>query len=119
MINAIILLFTIFLYTGLGTYVLTKNPRDRTNQVFVLFMLAFIIWAVGTYNIGLVGDDVPPAETFQYVKIQLTGLVLALTFFVFLAFFLTAKGNEIKNPVPYLLIIPTAYVLAIIWTSEF
>ncbi len=59
MISTIISLFTIFLYTALGTYVLTKNPHERTNQIFVLLMLAFIIWAVGTFNLGIIAENAP------------------------------------------------------------
>ena len=44
MLDIIISLFTIFLYTALGTYVLTKNPHDRTNKIFAILMLVFIIW---------------------------------------------------------------------------
>ncbi|MDP2845628.1 MAG: hypothetical protein Q8N79_06095, partial [Candidatus Methanoperedens sp.] len=58
----IISLFTIFLYTALGIYVLKKNPHERTNKIFALLMLAFIIWAIGTFNLALIQQNAPLSE---------------------------------------------------------
>ncbi len=117
-VSVIISLFTIFLYTLLGIYVLTKNPRERTNQIFVLIMLAFIIWSVGTYNIGLVAENAPLKEALLYTKLQLSGVILALTLFVFFALSLTTVKKVFKNPLSYLIIAPAVYLLSLIWASD-
>ncbi len=101
-VSVIISLFTIFLYTLLGIYVLTKNPRERTNQIFVLIMLAFIIWSMGTYNTGLMAENTPLQEVLLYTKLQLSGVILALDLFVLFALSLTTVKKVFKNPLSYL-----------------
>ncbi len=117
-VSVIISLFNIFLYTALGIYVLMKNPRERTNLIFVLLMLAFIIWSVGTYNIGLVAENTPLKEVLLYTKLQLSGVILALTLFVFFALSLTTMEKVLKNPLSYFTVIPAIYLLYLIWTSD-
>lgn len=116
--SVIISLFTIFLYMALGTYILTKNPHGRTNQLFFLLMLAFILWSVGTYNIGLVAENAPLKEFLLYTRLQLSGVVIAFTLFVFFALALNQMKNVLKNPLTYLTIIPALYLLFLIWTSD-
>lgn len=118
MLSAIISLFTIFLYTTLGTYVLTKNPNERTNKIFALLMIAFIIWAVGTYNLGITSENASVSEMVLYIKLQLGGIILSLTLFVLFAFSLTKPDKVLKNPFTYLFIIPSIYLLYLIWTSD-
>jgi hypothetical protein len=117
-LSVIISLITIFLYTALGTYVLTKNPRERTNQIFALLMLAFIIWEVGAFNIGLAVENISPRDTILHMKIQFSGVVLALTSFAFFALFFTRTDKNFKNPLTYLIILPSIYILYLIWTSD-
>jgi len=81
-------------------------------------MLAFIIWSVGTYDIGLVEGNAPPEETLLYMKIHLSGVISAFTLFVFFALSLTRKYDLFKNPFTYILIIPSVYLLYLIWTSD-
>lgn len=116
--SVIISIFTIFLYTALGIYVLKKNPHERTNQIFVFLMLAFIIWSVGTYNIGLVTENAPINEVLLYTKLQLSGAIIALTLFVFFALSLTNRDKVFDNPLTYLTVIPAVYLLSLIWTSD-
>jgi len=120
MVHAIILisLFTIFLYTALGIYVLIKNPHERTNRIFALLMLAFIIWAVGTFNLALIQENTPLGEMVLHMRLQLSGVILALTLFVFFALSFTMTEKALKNPLTYLIIIPSLYLLYIIWTSD-
>ncbi|MCZ7398204.1 MAG: DUF835 domain-containing protein [Candidatus Methanoperedens sp.] len=118
MLSAIISLFTIFLYTTLGTYVLTKNPNERTNKIFALLMIAFIIWAVGTYNLGITSENASVSEIVLYIKLQLSGIILSLTLFVLFALSLTKTDKVLKNPFTYLFIIPSIYLLYLIWTSD-
>lgn len=118
MFHAIISLFTIFLYTVLGTYVLTKNPHERTNKVFALLMLAFILWVMGTYNLGLIVENAPLSEVVLQMRLQLSGIIIALTVFVFFALSLAKNGKALKNPATYLLTIPSFYLLYTIWTSD-
>lgn len=117
MFTILVSLFSIFLYTALGTYVLTKNPHDRTNVLFSLLMVAFIIWSVGTYNIGLVTGTAGPEEIIMDMKIQYSGVVLSLTLFVFFAFSLSNTNKKVKNIFIYFLIIPSVYILYFIWIS--
>jgi len=116
--SVIISLFTIFLYMVLGSYILKKNPHERTNQLFFLLMLAFILWSVGTYNIGLVAENAPLKEFLLYTRLQLSGVVLAFTLFVFFALALNQMKTVLKNPLTYLTIIPALYLLFLIWTSD-
>ncbi len=116
--NVIISLFTIFLYTALGTYVLTKNPHERTNKIFALLMLAFIVWSVAAYSAGLAAGSIPPGEVLLYLKIQLSGVIMALTAFVFFGLSLTKTEKNFKNPISYLVVIPSLYILYLIWTSD-
>lgn len=116
--SVIISLFTIFLYMALGSYILKKNPHERTNQLFFLLMLAFILWSVGTYNIGLVAENAPLKEFLLYTRLQLSGVVLAFTLFVFFALALNQMKTVLKNPLTYLTIIPALYLLFLIWTSD-
>ncbi len=114
----IISLFTIFLYTALGTYVLIKNPHERTNKIFALLMLAFIIWAAGTFNLALIQENAPLSDVVLHIRLQLSGVILALTLFVLFALSLAKTGKAFKSPLPYLIIIPSLYLLYIIWTSD-
>ncbi len=114
----IISLFTIFLYTALGIYVLTKNPHERTNKIFALLMLTFIIWAVGTLNLALIQENASLEEVVLHMRLQLSGVILALTLFVFFALAFTKTENAFKNPLTYLIIIPSLYMLYMIWTSD-
>ncbi len=114
----IISLFTISLYTALGIYVLTKNPHERTNKIFALLMLIFIIWAVGTLNLALIQENAPLDEAVLHMRLQLSGVILALTLFVFFALALPKTKDIIKNPLAYLTIIPSIYLLYITWTSD-
>ncbi len=116
--SVIISLFTIFLYVALGIYVLKKNPHERTNQTFVLLMLAFVIWSVGTYNAGIAAQDASLQEMLLYIKIELSGVILAFTLFVFFALSLTTKEKIFKNPLIYLAAIPSIYLLYLIWTKD-
>lgn len=118
MLNTIVSLFTIFLYAALGTYVLTKNSHERTNQIFALLMLAFIVWSMGTYDTGLVAEDAPPREVLLSLKIQLSGVIIALTLFVFFARILTKTERAFKNPFAYPAILPSLYIIYLIWTAE-
>lgn len=76
-----------------------------------------MIWAFATYNLGLVADNAPLSEIVKYIKIQLSGVILALTFLVFLALSLT-REKVFKNPLIYVVFIPSLYVLYLIWSSE-
>lgn len=116
--SAIISLFAIFTYIALGTYILRKNPYERTNQIFVLLMLAFVMWSVGTYSIGLVAENTPLNEVLLYTKLQLSGVVLAFTVFIFFGLSVTKKEGVFKNPLIYLITIPALYLLNLIWTSD-
>ena len=116
--SVIISLFTIFLYVALGTYVLKKNPHERTNQMFVLLMLAFVIWSVGTYSAGTAAQDASLQELLFYIKIELSGVILAFTLFVFFALSLTKKEKAFKNPIFYIAAIASFYLLSLIWTRD-
>ncbi|MDD5473567.1 MAG: DUF835 domain-containing protein [Candidatus Methanoperedens sp.] len=116
--SVIISLFTIFLYTALGIYVLKKNPHERTNQIFALLMLAFIIWSVGTYNTGLAAGTESLKDVLLYTKLQLSGTIIALTLFVLFTISLMNIEKVYKNPISYLIIIPAIYLLSLIWTSD-
>lgn len=118
LLSVIISLFTIFLYTGLGAYVMKKNPHERTNQVFLLLMMGFVIWSVGTYNMGLVAENTPFKEILLYTKLQLSGVILSLILFVFFTLSFTKKENVFKNPFFYLITIAGIYLFNLIWTSE-
>lgn len=118
LISVIISLFTIFLYVALGTYVLKKNPHERTNQMFVLLMLAFVLWSVGTYNAGVAAGDASLQELLLYIKLELSGVIIAFTLFVFFAISLTKKEKAVKNPIFYIAAIPSIYLLGIIWTRD-
>ncbi|MCZ7370333.1 MAG: hypothetical protein O8C66_07470 [Candidatus Methanoperedens sp.] len=118
MLDIIISLFTIFLYTALGTYVLTKNPHDRTNKIFAILMLVFIIWSVGTYNVGIAANNIPLNEAILYIKIQLSSAIIALAVLVFFALSFTKSEGIFKNPLTYLTILPSVYLLYLIWFSD-
>ncbi len=118
MISTIISLFTVFLYTALGTYVLTKNPHERTNQIFALLMLAFIIWAVGTFNLGIIAENAPLEDVALNIRLELSGVIIALTMFVFFALSVTKTETTLKNPLIYLVIVPSLYLLYIVWSSD-
>lgn len=118
MLNQIVFLFciTVLLYSGLGIYVLKKNPKDNSNQMFAILMLVFIIWSVVIYNINLIASVAPLTEIFSAVKIQFSGMILALTTFVILSF--SNKKTSIKSPVLLLIIVFSLYNLYIIWTTD-
>lgn len=116
--SAIISLFAIFTYIALGTYILRKNPHERTNQIFVLLMLAFVMWSVGTYSIGLVAENTPLKEVLLYTKLQLSGVVLAFTVFIFFGLPVTKSERVFKNPLTYLIAVLAIYILNLIWTSD-
>jgi hypothetical protein len=97
--GVIISLFSVFLYVGLGMYVLTKNPRERTNFIFVLLMLVFIIWYVGTYNIGIITENAPIEEILLSIKLQLSDVIIFITIFVLLDLILTIDASTLENNV--------------------
>ncbi len=114
----IISLFTISLYTALGIYVLTKNPHERTNKIFALLMLIFIIWAIGTLNLALIQENTSLEEGVLNLKLQLSGVIVAMTLFVFFALALPKIHDAFKNPLAYLTIAPSLYLLYMVWTSD-
>ncbi|MDD5474826.1 MAG: DUF835 domain-containing protein [Candidatus Methanoperedens sp.] len=118
MISTIISLFTVFLYTALGTYVLTKNPHERTNQIFALLMLAFIIWAVGTFNLGIIAENTPLDDVVLNIRLELSGVIIALTVFIFFTISLTKTKTTIKNPFIYMVLVPSLYLLYMVWSSD-
>jgi len=117
-LSAIISLFTIFIYVALGIYIMAKNPNERINQIFVLLMLAFVIWSVGSYSTGLAAENTPIKEVLLYTRLQLSGVIIAFTVFVFFALSLTKKETTLKNPLTYLTAVPALYLLKLIWTSD-
>jgi hypothetical protein len=118
MLNQIVFLFsvTVLLYAGLGVYVLNKNPNDRSNQMFAILMLVFIIWSVIIYNINLIASVATPTEIFSAVKIQFSGMIIALAAFVILSF--SDKKIALKSPLLLLIILLSLYNLYIIWTTD-
>jgi len=117
-ISVTISLVSIFLYVGLGAYILTKNPRERTNFIFVLLMLVFIIWSMGTYNIGIITENAPLEEILLFMKLQLSGVIISITFFVIFALFIPKKENPLKNPLTYISLIFSIYLLNMILTID-
>jgi hypothetical protein len=118
MLSLIIFLFsiTVLLYAFLGVYVMNKNPNDRSNQMFAIIMLVFIIWSVVIYNLNLIVSGAPLTEIFPAVKIQFSGMILALAAFVILSF--TNKRAAIKSPLFLLIILLSIYNLYIILTTD-
>lgn len=118
MLSQIVFLFcvTVLLYASLGVYVLNKNPNDRSNQMFALLMLVFLIWSVVIYNINLIASNAPISEIFPAVKIQFSGMILTLAAFVILS--LSDRKTAIKIPILLLIILLSLYNLYIIWTTD-
>jgi hypothetical protein len=111
-------LISVFLYAGLGAYALTKNPRERTNFIFVLLMLAFIIWSMGTYNIGIMTENAPLEEILLFMKLQLSGVIISITLFIMFALFVNKKENPLKNPLTYISLLFSIYLLSLILTIK-
>ena len=118
LISVILSLVSVFLYVGLGAYVLTKNPRERTNFIFVLLMLVFIIWSMGTYNIGIMTENAPLEEILLFMKLQLSGVIISITLFVMFALSVSKKENLLKNPLTYITLLFSIYLLNLILTID-
>jgi hypothetical protein len=118
LISVLLSLISVFIYVGLGAYVLTKNPRERTNFIFVLLMLVFIIWSTGTYNIGILTEKAPPEEMLLFMKLQLSGVIISITLFVMFALFVPKKDNPLKNPLTYITLIFSLYLLNLVLTID-
>lgn len=118
LISVIISLVSVFLYVGLGMYALTKNPRERTNFIFVILMLVFIIWSMGTYNIGIITENAPLEEILLFMKLQLSGVIISITLFVIFALSVSKKENPLKNPLTYISLIFSIYLLNMILTID-
>lgn len=113
-ISVIISLVSVFLYVALGMYVLTKNPRERTNFIFVILMLVFIIWSMGTYNIGILTDNAPLEEISVFIKLYLSGVIISLSILVMFALSIQKKENPLKNPLTYITMLFSIYLLYLI-----
>ncbi len=111
-IDAIISLSTIYIYTALGVYFLKKNPQERINRLFALFMLIFIIWSFLAYDTGFANDLNDPALC---IKIELIGLIVALAIFVFYSISLI-KEKILQKPLIYLILVPSLYLIYLAWT---
>ncbi len=107
--DTIISLFTIFIYTALGIYFLTKNPQERTNRLFALLMLVFIMWSVAAYG-------ATEGDTAIYSKVEFIGVILALTTFTSFSISLL-KEKTLKKPFMFLIFVPSIYLIDLIWTS--
>jgi len=118
MLNLVLFLFsvTVLLYTLLGFYVLNKNPKDRSNQMFAILMLVFIVWSFIIYNINLIASGAPLTELFPVVKIQFSGMILVLAAFVILTF--PVKRAVIKNPLLLLISLFSLYNIYLIWATD-
>jgi len=118
MLSLIIFLFsiTVLLYAGLGVYVLNRNPNERSNQMFAIIMLVFIIWSVIIYNINLLASGAPLTEIFPAVRIQFGGMILALLAFVYLSF--PDRKAAMKSPLLLLVSLLSTYILYLIWTTD-
>jgi len=118
LISVMLSLISVFIYVGLGAYALTKNPRERTNFIFVLLMLVFIIWSMGTYNIGIMTENAPLEEILLFMKLQLSGVIISITIFVLFALSVPKKENLLKNPLTYISLIFSIYLLKLILTID-
>ncbi|MFA4956498.1 MAG: histidine kinase N-terminal 7TM domain-containing protein [Candidatus Methanoperedens sp.] len=118
LISVMLSLISVFLYVGLGAYALTKNPRERTNFIFVLLMLVFIIWSMGTYNIGIMTENAPLEEILLFMKLELSGVIISITLFVVFALFVQKKENPLKNPLTYISLLFSIYLLNLILTID-
>jgi len=118
MLSLIIFLFsiTVVLYAGLGVYVLNRNPNERSNQMFAIIMLVFIIWSVIIYNINLLASGASLTEIFPAVKIQFGGMILALLAFVLLSF--PDRRAAMKSPLLLLVSLFSTYILYLTWTTD-
>ncbi|MCZ7400834.1 MAG: DUF835 domain-containing protein [Candidatus Methanoperedens sp.] len=116
LISVMLSLISVFIYVGLGAFVLKKNPRERTNFIFVLLMLVFIIWSMGTYNIGIMTENAPLEEILLFMKLQLSGVIISITLFVMFALYVPKKENPLKNPLTYISLIFSLYLLNLILT---
>ena len=110
--DTIISLSTIYIYTALGVYFLKKNPRERINRLFALFMLIFVIWSFLAYDTGIANDL---NDTALYIKIELIGLIVALAIFVFYSISLL-KEKILQKPLIYLILVPSIYLIYLVWT---
>ena len=117
MLYSFISLFTILLYTVLGIYVLSRNPHERTNKIFALIMIVFIIWSMGMYSLGIISDNPPLKEIALQIKLQLSGFVLSLTIFVFFTLSVTKAGKTF-NSLFYLIILPSLYLLYLVQDQD-
>lgn len=113
MLSEILSIFTIFLYTVLGTYVLSKNPHDRTNKFFAILMFVFMVWSLTAYTTGISMEGLP----YFMPRIQQSAFVLSITFFILIAISPSIK-KALRDPITYLILFPGLYLLIIIWTSD-
>jgi hypothetical protein len=118
LISVMLSLVSVFIYVGLGMYILTKNPRERTNFIFVLLMLVFIIWSMGTYNIGIITENAPFEEILLSIKLQLSGVIISITIFVLFALCVQKKEKPLKNPLTYISLFFSIYLLNLILTTD-
>lgn len=110
--DTIISLSTIYIYTALGVYFLKKNPRERINKLFALFMLIFVIWSFLAYDTGIANDL---NDAALYIKIELIGLIVALAIFLFYSISLV-KEKILQKPLIYLILVPSIYLIYLVWT---
>ncbi len=113
MLNEILSIFTIFLYTVLGTYVLSKNPHDRTNKFFAILMFVFMVWSSTAYTTGISMEGLP----YFIPRIQQSASVISIAFFILIAISPSIE-KALRDPITYLILFPGLYLLIIIWTSD-
>jgi len=66
---------------------------------------------MGTYNIGIITENAPIEEILLFMKLQLSGVIISLTLFVIFALSVPKKINPLKNPLTYISLVFSIYLL--------
>jgi len=71
---------------------------------------------MGTYNIGIMTENAPLEEILPFMKLQLSSVIISITLFFIFALYVSKKENPLKNPLTYVTLLFSTYLLYLILT---
>lgn len=101
---------------GVGTYVLSRGPRNRLNRYFFAVTFALALWAAGEMLMRLAGSA---ADATWGARVASLGWAFAGPLFVHVTLVLTGRRQVLSHRyLLSLLYLPGAVIVVLTWTTD-
>ncbi|MFC1668081.1 PAS domain S-box protein [Chlamydiota bacterium] len=102
--NILIILhfFSLLVFTGLSSFILSKNPRSRLHQTCSLFIFCFAIWSIGLIFIHNPNSSLKTVQLCQHF--DSVGWISFASFFLWFCMLFTKKDSLLKKKYFYFIL---------------